>query len=101
MKALHQLESIDFAPYLDQAFRVRLEGAEPIMLQLVRVEETGHAMGPSVRRPFSLQFVGPESEYYLPQHIYRLEHEETGAFDLFLVPLGPESGRMRYEAIFS
>jgi hypothetical protein len=38
---------------------------------------------------------------YLQQHIYRLEHEQLGALALFLVPLGPEQGRMRYGAIFN
>jgi hypothetical protein len=32
--------------------------------------------------------------------MYRLEHPELGVLDIFLVPLGPEEGRMRYEAIF-
>jgi hypothetical protein len=33
----------------------------------------------------------------LPQRIFRLEHAELGAFELFLVPIGPGE----YEAVFT
>jgi hypothetical protein len=103
MKVLDQLQSLDFFPYLNQTFYIRLDGVEPISLELVSVVEAGPSSGPGLeaRLPFSLHFLGPVSPQYLLQHIYRLEQEEMGEFDLFLVPLGPESGRMRYEAIFS
>jgi len=100
---LDRLTSADFAPYLHQTFTVRLESLEPIPLELAGVTEleaTGTEPGPR-GRPFSLLFLGPVSRQYLLQHIYRLEHEQLGALDLFLVPLGPEGGRMRYEAIFN
>jgi hypothetical protein len=100
---LDRLTSADFAPLLNQTFTIRLDGVDPIALELVsvtepRVEDDG--AGPR-RRPFSLLFLGPVSRLYLQQHIYRLEHEQLGALELFLVPLGPEQGRMRYEAVFN
>ena len=100
---LDRLTSADFAPYLNQIFTVRLDGVDSIALELVSVTEPrleGDGDGPR-RRPFSLLFLGPASRLYLQQHIYRLEHEQLGALDLFLVPLGLEQGRMRYEAIFN
>jgi hypothetical protein len=30
-----------------------------------------------------------------------MEHEQTGALDIFLMPLGPEGERMRSEAVFN
>jgi len=30
-----------------------------------------------------------------------MEHEKLGTFDLFIVPLGPDSAGMRYEVIFN
>jgi len=33
----------------------------------------------------------------LPQRIYRVEHDELGELEIFLVPIAPD----RYEAIFS
>lgn len=98
---LDRLLSTDFAPHLRQMFLVRLEGAEPVPLELVSVTELGPAARPGSRPPFALHFLGPASPRYLAQHIYPLEHDQLGALDLFLVPLGPESGRMRYEAIFT
>lgn len=100
---LDQLTSADFAPYVNQAFTIRLEGIEPIGLELVSVTDyTAAGMQDAPRRqPFSLHFLGPVSRQYLQQHIYQLEHEQMGMLELFLVPLGLEGGRMRYEAIFN
>jgi hypothetical protein len=100
---LDRLTSADFTPYLHQTFTIRLESLEPIALELVEVAELGSSGGEAGprRRPFSLLFLGPVSQQYLLQHIYRLEHEQLGALDLFLVPLGPEGGRMRYQAVFN
>jgi len=101
MHTLDKLQDTDFLPYINQTFRVRLDGVEPIVLELVNVTESGIRSRPEARRPFSLHFLGPVSPQYLVQHTYRLEHEQMGAFDLFIVPLGPETGRMRYEVIFT
>lgn len=101
MHTLDKLHDTDFLPYINQIFRVRLDGVEPIALELVNVTESGPKSRPDARRPFSLYFLGPVSPQYLVQRTYRLEHEQMGAFDLFIVPLGPETGRMRYEAIFT
>ena len=100
---LDRLTSADFTPYLHQTFTIRLEPVESIALELAQVTELGSASAEpgAGRRPFSLLFLGPVSQQYLLQHIYRLEHEQLGALDLFLVPLGPVGGRMRYEAVFN
>ena len=101
MKVLDKLASSDFAPHLNQTFRVRLDGVEPIDLELVNVTEAGSASRTEARNPFSLLFLGPVSSQYLLQHTYSLEHEQIGMLELFIVPLGLEEGRMRYEAIFT
>lgn len=101
MITLDKLQSADFLPFLNQTFHVRLDGVEPIDLELVSVTEAGQRSEPEARQPFSLHFLGPGSPQYLVQRIYRLEHEQMGVLDLFIVPLGPEAGRMRYEAIFT
>jgi hypothetical protein len=51
-------------------------------------------------------FNGP-LEPVLPQGIYRLEHEQFGSVELFLVPVGPQTASpgkaptaMGYEAVF-
>jgi hypothetical protein len=100
---LDQLTSADFTPYLNQIFTIRLESLEPIVLELAGITElgSGDTEPGRRRRPFSLLFLGPISQQYLLQHIYRLEHEQLSSLELFLVPLGPEGGRMRYEAVFN
>ncbi len=65
------------------------------------VTELGQANKPEMQRPFSLIFLGPVSQQFLGQSTYRLQHEQMGSFDLFIVPIGPEAGRMRYEAILT
>jgi hypothetical protein len=67
-------------------------------LVLTEVETLG---GASIgRQPFSVRFVGP-AKPILPQAIYRLENPTMGVLEIFLVPLGPRDGGMRYEAVFT
>src|SRR5688572_32081511 len=95
------LQSTDFQSQLDQLFCIHLGNATTIDLQLVSVKELGAASQPEFRNPFSLHFLGPVSRQYLPQHTYQMVNEKLGTIDIFVVPLGPEAGRMRYEAIFT
>ena len=97
---LDTLQCSDFAAHLGQHFRIQLDGIEPIDLELVSAQESGEAAN-GKRQPFTLLFLGSESPRYLLQHIYRLHHSEMGELDVFIVPIGPEGKRMRYEAIFS
>jgi hypothetical protein len=86
-----------FEPHIGETFGATpsREG-EPFELVLSRCDESPHA------RPdhpaFSLLFHA-RGTGHLPQQIFALEHAELGQFDLFLVPLGPEGDRMRYEAV--
>jgi hypothetical protein len=106
-----------FAPHLGESFRLRLpprpDADPPAPLDLRLIEATdlspggaprdasGEAGTPGARRaPFSVVFRGPPAPV-LPQRIYRLEHGRIGAFELFLVPIGPDGSGMRYEAVFT
>jgi hypothetical protein len=94
-----------FAPRLGETFRIRADAQT--LLDLVLVEATDLS-GPAgaggaerrPRAPFSIVFRGPPAPL-LPQRIYGLEHDRLGAFDLFLVPIGPDAQGMRYEAVFA
>ncbi len=100
-----------FAPHLGERFRLRLGAGETFELALI--EATDLSGGPATatataspqesarrpRPPFSVVFRGPPG-VLLPQRIYRVEHDRIGAFDLFLVPIGPDAAGMRYEAVF-
>ena len=94
-----------FAERVGETFRICPEEIPPLSTQLVTVTDLSPRMGRSLdagdrRAPFSIVFRGPMTPI-LPQRIYRMEHEEIGAFDLFIVPIGPDSEGMRYEAVFT
>lgn len=90
-----------FAAAVKQCFRLGVDGAEPLDLQLLRVDKRG-AFDPEIdkRQAFSLVFRGP-GEPVLPQRIYPLVSATLGALELFLVPIGPDKEGMRYEAVFT
>jgi hypothetical protein len=92
---LEDLTKESFLPRLNQAFRLADAAIE---LRLVEVEARW-GKGPK-REPFSLIFLGPP-EPVLAQRIYRLEHDEMGALELFLVPIGRDAAGARYEAAFN
>ena len=100
---LSELTVADFSPHVGQMFLAEVTGVAPIDLELVRATELAPASrpNPESRQPFSLLFLGPPSDHYLPQRTYRLEHAQMGDLDIFLVPLGPIDQRMQYEAIFT
>lgn len=90
--ALSDLTVDTFTPYIGDAFRVSGVDTELI-------EATPHGPAPT-RQQFSLVFRGPLGPA-LPQRIHPLSHPALGAFELFLVPIGPDADGMRYEAVFA
>ena len=113
-RSLETLTAADFRDIKGGGFRVTVELPEPgsyatLEVELADVTEfTGRLSGPS-RQPFSVLFRGPLRPV-LPQGIYRLENDQLGALDLFIVPIGPDEKTgpdgppmtaMRYEAVFS
>lgn len=99
-----RLSEEDFRKHLGTKFRVRLdeiEGAPGVELELDEVvpyPTLSHSLGDAVR--FSTYFRGP-GDIFLPQRIYKLEHEQMGEIELFLVPVGQDQRGFRYEAVFS
>jgi hypothetical protein len=89
-----------FARFLHQDFAIHLDSGA-VGLTLIEANPLGSAGGNGAgRKPFSLIFRGPSAPV-LPQAIYRLEQEEMGAVEIFLVPVGPASEGMRYEVVFT
>lgn len=94
-----ELTEKEFSKHLNTKFRVVAE--EPIELELTEVkgylskqhEQTG-------MERFSAFFRGP-ADRYLGQKTYSVEHEQMGAFELFLVPLSRDESGFRYEAVFN
>jgi hypothetical protein len=95
---LDRLSVDDFSPALGTTFR--LDGAVALELIEARTVPDAPARDASGRRsPFSLVFRGPVDPV-LPQRIYRLEHAELEALEIFVVPIGQDAGGTRYQAVF-
>lgn len=97
-----------FAPCLQQSFQVYYTPTDFMEVQLIEardITEYDYADEdealPARRKPFSLIFRSADKTRYLPQHIYTIKHENLGALDIFLVPIGPDKKGMRYQAIFN
>lgn len=90
-----------FLKHLNTKFQVRLEGQQPIDLELVEVRpypfKKDEEMGMS---RFSLFFDGPK-DVTLSQASYPIHHEAMGSFDIFLVPVNANEKGCSYEAVFN
>jgi hypothetical protein len=101
---LGEFTQATFADLLGETFRVT-DDAQVIEMELVAANAATLRSGERAttpsgnREPFSIVFNGP-LEPVLPQRIYRFEHEKLGAFELFIVPIGPDESGMQYEAVF-
>ena len=91
----------DFLPRINQDFSIQLANGEHYIITLQHIEQFRKPNELSIRTPFSLLFINPEKKSFLPQGTYQIQNSEMGLFDIFLVPIGPDSDHMRYEAIFS
>jgi hypothetical protein len=74
-------------------------GEQRLTARIADVRRLGSDDNPD-RRAFSVLFRTAESQA-LEQQIFRVEHPDLGAHDLFLVPLGPSDGGFDYEAVFT
>lgn len=95
----HGAES--FWQQLNTKFRVSVESANPVELELVEVvvrqSEPNEQAG---MERFSVFFYGPATSF-LPQQTYELVHQELGAMHLFIVPIAQDQRGVKYEAVFN
>ncbi len=96
---LAEVQRETFEPHVKQTFRVNGEGVA-FDAELIDVSPLGETLGPEGRRAFSVVFRGP-LDAFVEQCICTVEHDELGAMELFLVPLGPDDQGMKYEAVFT
>jgi hypothetical protein len=91
-----------FAARLHQLFRLPLQGGGTLPLELVEARDLGtrEAEGGALST-YALTFRSAGEMRHAPQGTYRLEHDELGVLEIFLVPLGADAVGMRYEAIFN
>jgi hypothetical protein len=96
---LDKLTIDDFKPRIGEAFTATAAGDRTLTLTLTSVVVV-NAAPDAARTPFSLEF-RDDAHDHVPQQTVAIEHAGMGAFDLFVVPLGPGPHGMRYEAIFT
>lgn len=88
-----------FAGCMNERFRAALQDGE-IEFTLVEARPLPRPAPGAMRLPFSLVFRN-ESVLLYPQQIYRMQHERTGGFDVFLVPVARDRDGFLYQAIFN
>ena len=87
-----------FDAHLGTRFVMRASAEHAIEVELLETSPLPSA--PNAKRAsFLLRFRASEPRA-LPQRIYALEHAALGTFELFLVPCGPDTVGMRYDAVF-
>lgn len=102
---LDRFTSETFTPLVGEVFSVGAADGEPFEVVLSSCEETPYGSREgweaTVRRvPFSLVFHAADGRL-VEQQTCTVSHADLGAFPLFLVPLGPDDGGMRYQAVVS
>jgi hypothetical protein len=85
-----------FEKVVGSTFRARHQATD-LTMQLVGVESGRRS---DSWENFSLLFLAPPSTPAF-QGTYRIEHEETGAMDLFLVPVAGGDEGVELQAVFS
>ena len=92
----HDLSLDAFSEAIGTNFRV--EDAHLVQqLQLISLVPLRHSNGV---QGFSIEFAGPE-EPFLPQATYFFTGGHLVAAPIFIVPVEPRDGTMRYEAVFA
>jgi hypothetical protein len=90
----------EFSRHVKTTFHVKLSDGQ-VDLELDEVKGyRNKAVEREGMERFSVYFQGP-SEPQLQQHVYLLEHDQMGEFEIFLVPVSRNDGGFRYEAVFN
>ena len=95
------LTAKEFLNYVNTSFLATIDGGKEANLELVEVKTySSKQEEQSGMERFSVYFTGP-LEPHLPQGLYRLEHNQMGDFEIFLVPISRNDEGFRYEAVFN
>jgi hypothetical protein len=96
-----QLVFEDFAGRVEQVFILSEQGVPAIPLTLAEAWSINiEKARPDIRPPFSLTFLAKDPRV-LPQRIDRMEHDELGVLEIFLVPLAKDAQGVTYQATFN
>ena len=96
---LASLDNKTLAPLVGQTMTLR-SGQHSVPLVLESIVVHGEKAPQAVREPFSITFRGA-SGLRIPQAIYRVEHPELGAMEIFITQVGDGPKGSEFESIFS
>jgi hypothetical protein len=96
---LDKVTKATFETIKGTTFQLALDDGGTIALELFAVRSNG-LQGLASREQFALDFLGP-ADPALPQRTYRLDHQQLGAMEMFLVPIRRDASGMMYEAVFT
>ena len=88
-----------FTENVNTTFRFPLDQSQSLELELVEVNSNERLRQEGVEN-FSVVFRGPR-EQFIPQGTYMFEHESTGQFEIFIVPIRVDDAGFYYEAVFN
>jgi hypothetical protein len=94
-----------FSAQLNTPFRIHLAPITTMEVELVEVTPKGafdsqQPQAAACQERFSIVFRGPHDKV-LQQGMYQMQHNQLGAFELFLVPVGRDHDGVYYEAVFN
>jgi hypothetical protein len=95
---LEHLTVDSLSAQLNTKFRIGVETEKIVELELVEVQAHGDVPGQTER--FSAMFRGA-LDLFLPQSTYRMQHEQFGSVEIFIVPVRKDGEGIYYEAVFN
>lgn len=88
-----------FLDHVAKTFRVHC-GEEVLDVELTEVDVGEAPSVEGLRQPFTLIFRGPK-ERILREGLYKVDHEDVGAFELYVIPIITVGDRQDYQVIFN
>ena len=95
---LEHLTVDSLSAQLNTKFRIGIDPENIVELELVEVQAHDDVPGQTER--FSALFRGA-LDHFLPQNTYRMEHEQFGSVEIFIVPIRRDDAGFYYEAVFN
>lgn len=100
-----RLNEATFSQHLNTTFRISKSPLKAVNMELIRVSRrTPPSSLKAAKTPvldcYSVVFRGPRRTA-LESGTYPLEHDQMGAFELFISPVSDHTKQRRYEAVFN
>ncbi|MFY9607463.1 MAG: twin-arginine translocation signal domain-containing protein [Blastocatellia bacterium] len=104
-QADYRLTEETFSQYINTKFRIQISPLNAVNLKLIKVrrrQPPSHVKTAETVKLdcYSVVFRGPRG-LVLESKTYQVEHDQIGAFELFIAPVNDHKNERRYEAVFN